>query len=378
MRVVVTGSDGFIARNLRIRLRELGHHDLTGIVRTTTPAEFSEALAAADIVFHLAGVNRPREDAEFIHGNVELTARLCAELAVSGRRPPIVYASSTQAALDGPYGRSKLAAAELLLGHGRETGAPVHVFRLTNVFGKWCRPHYNSVVATFCHQIARALPVTVNDPRAELRLVYVDDVVEAFVRLLNGGPSGYLEAGPVYETTVGELAATLKEFADDDSLMVARVGSGFRRALYATYVSHLPFERFAHGVPRYGDDRGVFVEMLKTPDCGQFSYFSAKPGVTRGEHYHHTKVEQFLVMQGTARFRFRHLISGEKHELTIRGEEGRVVFSIPGWTHDVTNMGTDDLVIMLWSSEVFDRARPDTVRSKVTPHGALRLSMTSS
>jgi len=367
MRVVVTGSDGFIARNLRIRLRELGHHDVASIVRTSTPAEFSDALAAADIVFHLAGVNRPREDAEFMHGNVDLTARLCAELAASGRRTPIVYASSTQAALDGPYGRSKLAAEELLLRHGRETGAPVHVFRLTNVFGKWCRPHYNSVVATFCHQLARGLPITVNDAGAELRLIYVDDVVDAFVGLLHGGASGYLEAGPVYQTTVGELAGALKEFAAEESLMVARVGGGFRRALYATYVSYLPLERFAHQVPRYGDDRGVFVEMLKTPDCGQFSYFSAKPGVTRGEHYHHTKVEQFLVVQGTARFRFRHLVSDERHELTVRGGEGRVVFSIPGWTHDVTNLGTDDLVIMLWSSEVFDRARPDTVRSKVMP-----------
>jgi UDP-2-acetamido-2,6-beta-L-arabino-hexul-4-ose reductase len=367
MRVVVTGSDGFIARNLRVRLRELGHHDVRGIARTTSSAEWSEALAAADIVFHLAGVNRPRDDAEFVAGNVDLTARLCAELAASSRNAPIVYASSTQAAVDCAYGRSKLAAEEVLLRHGRETGAHVHVFRLTNVFGKWCRPHYNSVVATFCHQIARGLPITVDDETKTLRLVYVDDVVEAFVGLLHGGPSGYLEAGPVYETTVAELARTLKEFADSDSLMIARVGSGFRRALYATYVSYLPFDRFAHQVPRYGDDRGVFVEMLKTPDCGQFSYFSAKPGVTRGEHYHHTKVEQFLVIQGTARFRFRHILSNETRELTVRGEEGRVVFSVPGWAHDVTNVSTEDLVIMLWSSEVFDRGRQDTVRSRVTP-----------
>ena len=365
MRVVVTGSDGFIARNLRVRLQELGHQDVTGITRATTAEAFSEALAGSDFVFHLAGVNRPSEDVEFVHGNVDLTARLCAELAASGRRTPIVYASSTQAALDGPYGRSKLAAEELLLRHGRETGAPVHVFRLTNVFGKWCRPHYNSAVATFCHQIARGLPITVNDAAKVLRLVYVDDVVSAFLQLLNGGPSGHLEAGPVYETTLGDLVATLREFADSDSLMVARTGSGFRRALYATYVSYLPVERFAYQVPRYGDARGVFVEMLKTPDCGQVSYFSAKPGITRGEHYHHTKVEQFLVIQGTARFRFRQIVSGETHEITIRGEDGRVIFSIPGWAHDVTNVGADDLMVLLWSSEVFDRAGPDTVRSKV-------------
>jgi len=366
MRIVVTGSDGFIARNLRVRLRELGHQDVTGITRAAAPAELSEALRAADFVFHLAGVNRPSQDAEFVQGNVDFTARLCAELATSRRSAPIVYASSTQATIDCAYGRSKLAAEEVLLRHGRDTGAPVHVFRLTNVFGKWCRPHYNSVVATFCHQIARGLPITVNDATKALRLIYVDDVVEAFVGLFDGGPSGYLEAGPVHEATLGELAGMLKEFADSESLMVPRVGAGFRRALYATYVSYLPFERFAYQVPSYGDARGIFVEMLKTPDCGQFSYFTAKPGITRGEHYHHTKVEQFLIVQGTARFRFRHMVSDEMRELTVRGEEGRIVFSIPGWAHDVTNVGTDDLVIMLWGSEVFDRARPDTVRSKVS------------
>jgi UDP-2-acetamido-2,6-beta-L-arabino-hexul-4-ose reductase len=366
MRVVITGSDGFIARNLRVRLRELGHADVTGITRATTPEEFTHALASADIVFHLAGVNRPREDVEFTRGNVDLTARLCAELAGLNRRTPIVYTSSTQATFDGAYGRSKLAGEEVLLRYGRETGAAVHVFRLTNVFGKWGRPHYNSVVATFCHQIARGLPITITDDRKQLRLIYVDDVIDAFLRVLNGAPSGQLDTGPIYETTLGDLAATIREFADFDSLMVARVGGGLRRALYATYISHLPPERFAHRVPSYGDARGIFVEMLKTPDCGQFSYFSAKPGITRGEHYHHTKVEQFLVIQGTARFRFRQIVSGETHELTVCGGEGRIVFSIPGWAHDVTNIGTDDLIIMLWASEVFNRAGQDTVRSKVT------------
>jgi UDP-2-acetamido-2,6-beta-L-arabino-hexul-4-ose reductase len=366
MRVVVTGSDGFIARNLQIRLRELGHTEVTGITRATTPKEFSQALAGADMVFHLAGVNRPREDVEFTRGNVDLTARLSTELAGLNRRTPIVYASSTQATFDGAYGRSKLAGEEVLLRHGRETGAAVHIFRLTNVFGKWCRPHYNSVVATFCHQIARGLPITVNDDSKLLRLVYVDDVVDAFLRLLNGAPSGYLDAGPIYETTLADLARTLREFADLDSLMIARVGGGLRRALYATYVSHLPPERFAHRVPCYADARGTFVEMLKTPDCGQFSYFSAKPGITRGEHYHHTKVEQFLVIQGTARFRFRQIVSDETHELIARGGEGQIVFSIPGWAHDVTNIGADDLIIMLWASEVFNRNGQDTVRSKVS------------
>jgi UDP-2-acetamido-2,6-beta-L-arabino-hexul-4-ose reductase len=369
MHVVVTGGDGFIARNLRVRLRELGQQRVTSITRASTEADLFEALAAADIVFHLAGVNRPREEAEFVSGNVDFTTRICALLTDAGRRTPVVYASSTQAALDNPYGRSKLAAEQVLQRYALDTGAAVHVFRLTNVFGKWCRPHYNSVVATFCYQIARAEPITINDPASVLRLIYLDDVVDAFVQRLdgNGSPSGYVDAGPVYETTLGELASTLHEFAKRGSLMVGRVGDGLRRALYATYISYLPPAAFAYEVPRYGDARGVFVEMLKTPDCGQFSYFTAKPGITRGEHYHHTKVEQFLVIHGTARFRFRNIDTGAKHELLVRGGDGHIVVSVPGWAHDVTNIGSDELVIMLWASEIFDRARPDTVRAEVFP-----------
>jgi len=369
LRVVVTGGDGFIGRNLRVHLQELGEQHVTSITRASTDADLSEALAAADIVFHLAGVNRPREDTEFVGGNLDFTKHVCALLAAAGRRTPVVYASSTQAVLDNPYGRSKLAAEQALERYGLDTGAAVHLFRLTNVFGKWSRPNYNSVVATFCHQIARGEPITVNDASRVLRLVYVDDVVTAFVQCMEEGAQlrGYREAGPVYETTLGALAGILQEFAQRGSLMVGRVGKGLRRALYATYISYLPPASFAYEVPRYGDARGVFVEMLKTPDSGQFSYFTAGPGITRGEHYHHTKVEQFLVIQGTARFRFRNIDSGATHELMVRGGAGHVVFSVPGWAHDVTNVGPDELVIMLWASEIFDRARPDTVRTKVHP-----------
>jgi UDP-2-acetamido-2,6-beta-L-arabino-hexul-4-ose reductase len=370
MRIAVTGADGFMGRNLRWRLRELGHADVVGITRAVAPDAWAEKLRGTDIVFHLAGVNRPPDPAQYASGNAGVTDALCRALAQAGSRAPVVYASSTQAELDNPYGRSKRAAEERLLAHGRDVGAAVHVFRLTNVFGKWSRPDYNSAVATFCHRIARGQPIDVHDPDAPLRLVHVDDVVAAFIALLDrpDAQSGLHEAGPVHDTTVGELAATIRGFAASrETLMTPRAGTGFVRALYATYVSFMPPASFAYDVPRYPDPRGVFIEMLKTPDCGQFSCFTALPGVTRGGHYHHTKTEKFLVIAGAARFAFRHIESGETHEIVVRGGEGRIVDTVPGWTHDITNVGEGELVVMLWANEVFDRQRPDTVPMKVRP-----------
>jgi len=376
MRIVVTGADGFIGTNLRMRLSELGHTDVTCITRSTPPDAWLEALTAADCVFHLAGVNRPQDPGEFSTGNAGLTEHVCATLADAGRRAIMVLASSTQAALDNAYGSSKRAAEDAVRAYGAACGAPVHVFRLTNVFGKWARPHYNSAVATFCHNVTRGLPVAVNDPASALHLVYVDDVVQAFVQCLpvDGepaaapGPGEFAEAGPVYATTVGEVAELLRSFADSrTTLLTPSVGTGLVRALYSTYVSYLSPDAFAYTVPRHADPRGVFVEMLKTPDCGQFSYFTAHPGITRGEHYHHSKTEKFLVIKGTAHFGFRHVMSGEKHELVTRGDEAKIVETVPGWTHNITNIGDDELIVMLWANEIFDRQRPDTIALKVEP-----------
>lgn len=372
MNIVVTGADGFIAKNLRTRLGELGHTAVIGLTRNSSDEAVAQALALADVVFHLAGVNRPNDPAEFAQGNAQLTQSVCRALAASGRRARLVLASSTQAAMDNPYGQSKLAAEETARAYGVESGAPVHVFRLTNVFGKWARPNYNSAVATFCHNLARGLPIHVNDPSAPLALVYVDDVVEAFTGLLCGastvGEDGFEHVGPVYRTTVGELADTLKGFGQArDTLVSPRVGTGLVRALYSTYVSYLPPDAFTYQVARHSDARGVFVEMLKTPDCGQFSYFTAHAGVTRGEHYHHSKTEKFLVIKGTAHFGFRHIVSNETHELVTRGGQGTIVETIPGWTHNITNIGDDELIVMLWANEVFDRQRPDTIAMKVKP-----------
>lgn len=376
MRVVITGADGFIGKNLRIRLSELGHAEVTCITRSTPPDAWHEALTAADCVFHLAGVNRPQDPGEFSTGNAGLTEHVCAALAAAGRRAMLVLASSTQAAMDNAYGSSKRAAEEAARAYGAACGAPVHVFRLTNVFGKWARPNYNSAVATFCHNVTHGLPVTVNDPAAALHLVYVDDVVQAFVQCiaLDGaaaaapGPGEFAEAGPVYATTVGDVADLLRRFADSrTTLLTPPVGTGLVRALYSTYVSYLPPDAFDYTVPRHADPRGVFVEMLKTPDCGQFSYFTAHPGVTRGEHYHHSKTEKFLVIKGTAHFGFRQITSGEKHELVTHGEDARIVETVPGWTHNITNIGEDELIVMLWANEIFDRQRPDTIALKVEP-----------
>jgi UDP-2-acetamido-2,6-beta-L-arabino-hexul-4-ose reductase len=369
MRVLVTGAGGFIGRNLCVRLGEMGCDDVVAITRATTPEDLRAAAVSADFVFHLAGVNRPRDADEFVRGNVAFTESLCAALARSVRRAPVVYASSIQAALDNPYGRSKRAAEEVLLRHARAFNVPVQIFRLANVFGKWCRPNYNSVVATFCHQIARGLPITVHDPGAPLRLVHVDDVIEAFIgQFTSPGAGSYVEVTPVYQTTVGEVATVLGEFAASRrSLLIPRVGTGLVRALYATYVSYLPPSSFAYDLAPHSDRRGVFVEILRTPDCGQFSYFTALPGVTRGEHYHHSKTEKFLVVFGTARFRFRNIDTGEVHELTTMGDLPTVVESVPGWAHNITNIGTDELVVLSWANEIFDRSRPDTIAMKVSP-----------
>jgi UDP-2-acetamido-2,6-beta-L-arabino-hexul-4-ose reductase len=369
MRILVTGADGFIAKNLRAHLREQGHTDVSLLKRSSTPDEFERAIAQVEFVYHLAGVNRPTDERDFQVGNVDLTGRLCAALAASGRAVPIVYASSTHATRDTPYGRSKLAAERVIQEYASRTGAAAWIYRLTNVFGKWARPHYNSAVATFCHQLAHGEEIRIDQPDAPLRLLYVDDVASTFVRLLTAPPAaGFVEAEPVYATTVGEVAETLRGFvASRRSLVSDRVGGGLTRALYATFVSHLPKPAFEYSVPCYQDPRGVFVEMLKTPDCGQFSYFTAKPGISRGEHYHHTKTEKFLVIRGRARFGFRDIDTGDTHEIVTQGGEARIVETIPGWAHNVVNIGDEELVVMLWANEIFDRARPDTYPMKVAP-----------
>lgn len=370
MKVLITGANGFVGKNLQLQLAERKDVQVVCFTREHSVAHLPEMLRDVDFVFHLAGINRPQEQQEFAVGNADLTRALCdavaSLVAKTGKRVPVVYTSSIQAARDNPYGLSKRAAEEALSALQRCHGVPVHVFRLPNVFGKWCKPNYNSAVATFCHNIARDLPIQINDPGAPVTLVYVDDVIGRFVQLMDGADAavdaeGFATVAPQYTSTVGELAGLIQAFKSSRlSLMTERVGAGLVRALYATYVSYLPVDAFTYTVPQHGDPRGVFVEMLKTPDCGQFSFFTAHPGITRGGHYHHSKTEKFLVIKGQARFKFRHMQTGQTHELVTSGDKAEIVETVPGWTHDITNIGTDEMVVMLWANEIFDRARPDT------------------
>jgi UDP-2-acetamido-2,6-beta-L-arabino-hexul-4-ose reductase len=370
MRIVVTGGDGFIGKNLRLALREAGYTDITPVTRATSETDLTAALASCEFVFHLAGVNRPQDPKEFEDVNQGFTSVLCHRLRESGRPVPLVFASSIQAALDNPYGRSKRAGEEAVERYGQETGARAIVLRLSNVFGKWCRPNYNSAVATFCYNLVHGKPITVNDPAATVRLVYIDDVVRTMIGLLpDGGPAGIgVEAGPVYATTVGEVVEILRSFEQSRrNLQIGPVGTGLTRALFATYLSYLPPEEFGYDLTRHADPRGVFVEMLKTRDSGQFSYFTAGPGITRGGHYHHTKTERFLVLHGTARFGFRHVLTDERHDLVVEGTKPHVVETVPGWVHDITNVGSEELIVMLWANEIFDPEHPDTIAAKVAP-----------
>jgi UDP-2-acetamido-2,6-beta-L-arabino-hexul-4-ose reductase len=371
-RILVTGANGFIGKNLLVHLSEQPGIIVSTFVRGDNVACLPDLVAEADAVVHLAGENRPADEAAFAQVNMGLTADLCRVIqqkyTETGRHVPLVLASSTQAERDNPYGRSKLAAEQAVQALAQSTGNPCVVFRLPGVFGKWCKPNYNSVVATFCHNLARDLPIQINDPSANLWLVYVDDVVSALLDALKAPTLGFVQGtvAPEYTITLGELAIQLRAFADCRiSLMSERVGTGLVRALYATYVSYLPNEKFSYEVHQHADPRGVFVEMLKTPDSGQFSYFTAHPGVTRGGHYHHTKTEKFLVIKGEALFRFRHLLTHELVELHTSGGKPQIVDTIPGWTHDITNVGDEEMVVMLWANENFDRERPDTVASKV-------------
>lgn len=373
MRVLITGARGFIGRNLVHHLARREKLEVVTFNREDAVDELPRRLAGVNIVFHLAGVNRPQDPREFQEGNTALTGRLCealqAEIRTSGRKIPVLYTSSSQAERANPYGESKRGAEELLRNLAAGTGTTVHLFRLPNVFGKWCRPNYNSAVATFCHNVARDLPVTINDPAAPLRLVYIDDVVATFLKVHDGAllardEAGFVRVEPEYATTVGQVVELIRGFrASRQTLVTERVGQGFLRALHSTYLSYLTPVDFSYAIPQHGDPRGVFVEMLKTPDSGQFSYFTAPPGVTRGGHYHHTKTEKFLVIKGRARFRFRQIDTGETHELITDGSHAEIVETVPGWSHDITNIGQDEMVVMLWANEIFDRQNPDTYSS---------------
>lgn len=368
MKVLITGANGFIAKTLLIRIGELTGYSVVLFTRSNTVSELPALLDGVDAVIHLAGINRPETEDEFTTGNAELTQALCDAIALKTNKPTVVLASSTQAMQDNAYGRSKLAAEQAVRELGNTHGVRTFIYRLPNVFGKWCKPNYNSVVATFCHNIAQDLPIQINDAKRILNLVYVDDVVNTFLDTISKQFSNTdaidQVVKPEYTITLGGLASQIQAFNDSRSSGITEpVGTGLVRALYSTYISYLKPQQFSYPLVKHADPRGEFVEMLKTQDSGQFSYFTAFPGITRGGHYHHTKTEKFLVIRGEARFKFRHMVTDERFEQITNGDNPTIVETIPGWTHDITNIGEAEMIVMLWANEIFDRQKPDTINS---------------
>jgi UDP-2-acetamido-2,6-beta-L-arabino-hexul-4-ose reductase len=362
MNVLVTGSRGFIGRNLTLALNTSGYRVIE-IHSGWAREELTKAVLKADAVVHLAGINRPVNTGDFHSGNVGFTEQLLKELSCLKPTVPTIFASSIQAELENEYGKSKLLAEQCFERHAKANHSSALIFRLPNVFGKWSRPNYNSVVATFCHNLTRGLPLTVHDPDRELNLIYVDDVVAAIkTGLCNPLPGlSYRVVDPVYKIKIGGLHDTLTDFwSRRNELEIGDVGTGLSRALYSTLLSYAPPECFTYPLRPHADARGRFAEFLRSQSSGQLSFFTAKPGITRGGHYHHTKLEKFLVVQGSAKLRLRNLISGELVEITAVAERPVVVEPPPGWAHDITNIGNDELIVLLWANEVFNPNAPDT------------------
>ena len=372
MKVLVTGSAGFVARNLCVALSHTQDIDLSSYDGDSPPSYLASSLSSADIIFHLAGVNRPKSIDEFETGNAVFTVELCRTLLAMGRKPKIVLSSSVQAESDNPYGTSKRAAEAALRDYAQQSGAAGVVYRLKNLFGKWCRPNYNSVTAAFCHNLAHGLPIQISDPFNIVDLTYIDDVVAAFLAELTDLRPGFRMAAPLpsHEINLGDLAALITSFRDSRrTLVLPDLSQPFVRALHATYLSYLPADAFAYALHIKADERGSLAEWIKQPGVGQIFISHTKPGITRGNHYHHTKVEKFLVVQGDAVIRFRQIQGDQVIEYPVRGEEYKVVDIPPGYTHSIQNVGSGDLVTLFWASEIFDPNRPDTLFEPVAKQG---------
>lgn len=367
-KILVTGANGFIGKNLIIHLNELTDTEVICFGRNNNNDELISLINKSDFVFHLAGENRPKDISAFNEVNTELTKKICIAIEKTGRNIPLIFSSSSQVEKDNPYGQSKLAAEEAIKEYSRRSNNTVSIYRLPGVFGKWCKPNYNSVVATFCYNIARGLPIQVNDPNYNLQILYIDDLIRDFLANLEIKKSAITngQISKVYNITLGSLAKQIKLFKDcRHNLIIENVGDGLTRALYSTYLSYLPKEDFSYEVPKYEDDRGTFVEMLKTKDSGQFSFFTIQPGHTRGSHYHHSKTEKFLILKGVAKLKFKHLISDDTYEITLKEGNTTIVDTIPGWVHNITNIGDSEAYVMLWANEIFDRNKPDTIAKEV-------------
>lgn len=363
MNILITGAKGFVGRNLCAELRARGGHRLFEFDLDTPPEKLDEFCRDCEFVFHLAGVNRPKEQTEFMSGNFGFTSTLLETLEKYRNFCPVMLSSSIQAALDNPYGQSKKAGEEVLETWNRETGAPVYIYRFPNIFGKWCRPNYNSGVATFCHNIARGLPITVNDRGAVLTLVYIDDVLDELLRALENRPTrdgAYCRVPVTHSKSLGEIVDLIYSFKETrKTLGVPNVGDPFEKKLYSTYLSYLPEDGFSYPLTMHCDQRGSFTEILRTCDRGQFSVNISKAGIAKGNHWHHTKNEKFVVVSGKALIQFRREDSAETIDYHVSGDKIEVVDIPCGYIHRIVNEGDADLVTFMWCNECYDPARPD-------------------
>lgn len=364
MKILVTGARGFIGKNLVAELRNRGYKEIFEFTRETDLSLLEHYCKEANFVFHLAGVNRPKNQDEFMEGNYGFTSILLELLKKNKNTCPVMISSSIQAELNNPYGISKKAGEDLLFNYSKETGAEVFIYRLPNVFGKWCKPNYNSAIATFCYNIAHDLPITVNNRNTELKLVYIDDVLEELISALNGKANrvgDFCEVPIVHKITLGEIVDLIYSFKKSrEERSVPNMSDPFTKKLYSTYLSYLPKDQFSYDLKMNVDHRGSFTEFIKTPDRGQVSVNISKPGITKGNHWHHTKNEKFLVVSGKGVIRFRKIDSDEVIEYYVSGDKLQVVDIPTGYTHNIENLGDTDMVTIMWANEYFDPERPDT------------------
>ena len=364
MKILVTGAKGFIGKNLIAELRNRGYEDIMEFDIDTDIPLLDGYTKDCEFVFHLAGINRPKDEKEFMEGNYGFTTVLLSKLKEHGNQSPMLITSSIQAELDNPYGKSKKAGEEVLLSYEQETGSKALIYRLPNVFGKWCRPNYNSAVATFCHNIANGLDITINNPAVIMNLVYIDDVVDEFINALEGKGNKldqYYSVPVVHTVTLGKIVDLIESFKESrKDLSVPSMNNELEKKLYSTYLSYLPEDKFSYPLKMNTDDRGSFTEFIKTPDRGQVSVNISKPGITKGNHWHHTKNEKFLVVSGKGVIRFRNIDSDKIIEYHVTGEKLEVVDIPVGYTHNIENLGDEDMVTIMWVNECFDPQKPDT------------------
>lgn len=369
MKVLVTGASGFIGKNLCQHLKSIDNLELITFDKDDDFSIIEKNINDINFIFHLAGVNRPQNVEEFYKGNTDLTKSIVDLLKNNNLTTNILMTSSIQAVKDNDYGKSKKQAEDLLLNYN--TNNNVYIYRLHNVFGKWCRPNYNSVIATFCYNISHDIEITINDPLVDLELVYIDDVVLEFINILNGikptkKDGSYLYVEPTYKICLGDLAAKIKEFKTNmESILVPQTGDIFTKKLFSTYLSYIELDEMVFTPKMNIDTRGSFTELIKTVESGQVSISVSKPGVYRGNHYHHTKMEKFIVVKGIAKITFKHILTGEVKEYLVDDHEFKIVNIPVGYTHKIENIGADDMILMLWCNELFDKEKPDTYTMEV-------------